>query len=204
MRIIDAQYIKSLVTSSYETFDNLPEICFIGRSNVGKSSLINSLANRKVARTSSRPGATRMINIYKIFYDLEGNRGGAIFSDFPGFGYARVSQSMALEWQKMIEGYLKKNDMIKDIVWLLDIRRDFDELDEMLLEWLLSEKLPFTPVLTKVDKETQGNIAKKKRSYEQFFDGRKARLFSAKTGFGKKELLDHIRAALEEDNPVSP
>jgi len=204
MRIIDAQYIKSLVSSSYETFDDLREICFIGRSNVGKSSLINALATQKVARTSSRPGATRMINIYRIFYDFQEKRGGAIFSDFPGFGYARVSRSMALEWQRMIEGYLKKNDRIRDIVWLLDIRRDFDNLDEMLLEWLIAEELPFTPVLTKVDKETQGNIAKKKRSYEQFFDGRKARLFSAKTGFGKKELLEHIGAALEEDNFVRP
>lgn len=197
IKIINARYIKSIASvQKLEQEGDVPEISFVGRSNVGKSSLINTLTNHKIARTSSRPGATRMINIYKITYDFGADRGNAIFSDFPGFGYARVSRTMALEWQKMIEGYLKKNSMIKDIIWLLDIRRNFDGLDEMLLEWLLSEKLPFTPVLTKVDKETQKNIAKKKQEYEKFFEGTKARLFSAKTGFGKKDLLDHIGSAL--------
>ncbi|MBP7528032.1 MAG: ribosome biogenesis GTP-binding protein YsxC [Syntrophorhabdaceae bacterium] len=197
MRIIDSTYVKS-VSSPGEIIESMPEICFVGRSNVGKSSLINTLATQRVARTSSRPGATRMINIYKVLYEHQGRRDYMIFSDFPGFGFARVSRSMALDWQKMVEGYLSKNNRIRRIIWLLDVRREFDDLDQMLAEWLLSKQLPFTPVLTKIDKESQGNIAKKVRSYTQFFDGRKAHLFSARTGHGKKELLAHIELVLSE------
>lgn len=198
MRIIDAKYVKGVSSAAEVDFPDVAEICFIGRSNVGKSSLINALVTQSVARTSSRPGATRIINIYRVLYESQGRRNVVIFSDFPGFGYAKVSRTMALDWQKMVEGYLQRNDRIKSIIWLLDIRRDFDDLDEMLLEWLVSKELPFTPVLTKVDKETQGNIAKKVRSYERFFDGEKARLFSAKTGRGKRELLGHIRHIVQE------
>lgn len=196
MHIIDTKYIKSIATFNDAPPEAIPEISFVGRSNVGKSSLINTLVNQGVARTSSRPGATRMINIYKVLYELNGNRDYIVFSDFPGFGYAKVSRAMALDWQKMVEGYLLNNKRIKDIIWLLDIRREFDGLDEMLAEWLLSKQLYFTPVLTKVDKETQGNIAKKVRAYERFFDGRRAHLFSSRTGYGKRELLAHIDQVL--------
>lgn len=200
MRIIDTKYVKSVSSPAEVAFDSLSEICFVGRSNVGKSSLINALVNQRVARTSSRPGATKIINIFKVLYESLGKRDWIIFSDFPGFGYARVSRNMALDWQKMVEGYLTGNNRIKRIIWLLDVRREFDELDEMLAQWLFSKGLPFTPVLTKVDKESQGNIAKKVRSYEKFFDGRKALLFSSRTGYGKKELLGHILEVIKDED----
>ncbi len=194
MRIIDAQYVKGISSvRQLDIEDGVPEFSFIGRSNVGKSSLINTLVARRVARTSSRPGATQIINIYKVLYDSHGARGSMVFSDFPGFGYARVSRATAVGWQAMIEGYLEKNNRIRAVIWLLDVRRDFDALDEMMLEWLLSKELPFIGILTKVDKENQGNIARKVRSCEQFLNGKKAMLFSAKTGLGKKELLLHIQ-----------
>ena len=196
MRILEAKYIKGASSvRQLDLRDDIPEVSFIGRSNVGKSSLINALATQRVARTSSRPGATRIINIYNVLYESRGKRGTMLFSDFPGFGYAKVSRAMAVSWQGMVEGYLAKNNRIKAIIWLLDVRRDFDELDEMLLEWLLLKSLPFNPVLTKVDKENQSNISRKVRSYEQFF-GRKAMLFSARTGFGKKELLSYIEKTI--------
>ena len=197
MRIINAQYVKGVSSvRQVEHSGDVPEVSFIGRSNVGKSSLINALVAQRVARTSSRPGATRIINIYNVAYESQGKRGGMVFSDFPGFGYAKVSRAMALGWQEMIEGYLAGNDRIKAIVWLLDVRREFDELDEMLLEWLLLRRLPFTPVLTKIDKEAQGSIARKERSCAAFFDDRKTLLFSSRTGFGKKQLLQHIEAVI--------
>ena len=115
-----------------------------------------------------------------------------VFSDFPGFGYAKVSRATAVNWQGMVEGYLAKNNRIRAIIWLLDVRRDFDELDEMLLEWLILKDLPFSPILTKADKEKQGNISRKVRLFEEFFEGKKAILFSARTGLGKKELLTYI------------
>ncbi|MCK9228733.1 MAG: ribosome biogenesis GTP-binding protein YihA/YsxC [Syntrophorhabdaceae bacterium] len=197
MRILEAKYIKGASSvRQLDLRDDIPEVSFIGRSNVGKSSLINALATQRVARTSSRPGATRIINIYNVLYESRGKRGTMLFSDFPGFGYAKVSRAMAVSWQGMVEGYLAKNNRIKAIIWLLDVRRDFDELDEMLLEWLILKELPFSPILTKVDKENQGNISRKVRSFEQFFEGRKAILFSAKTGRGKKELLAYIDTAI--------
>lgn len=197
MRILEAKYIKGASSvRQLDLRDDIPEVSFIGRSNVGKSSLINALATQRVARTSSRPGATRIINIYNVLYESRGKRGTMLFSDFPGFGYAKVSRAMAVSWQGMVEGYLAKNNRIKAIIWLLDVRRDFDELDEMLLEWLILKELPFSPILTKVDKENQGNISRKVRSFEQFFEGRKAMLFSAKTGRGKKELLAYIDTAI--------
>lgn len=197
MRIINAQYVKG-VTSVRQVglAGDMPEVSFIGRSNVGKSSLINALVAQRVARTSSRPGATKIINIYNVVYESQGKRGGMVFSDFPGFGYAKVSRTTALNWQAMVEGYLASNDRIKAIIWLLDVRREFDELDEMLLEWLLLKDLPFSPILTKVDKENQGNVARKARSFEKFFVGRKAILFSARTGIGKKELLARIEKVI--------
>ena len=200
MRIIDAKYVKSVSSPGEVESDVMAEICFVGRSNVGKSSLINAIVTQRVARTSSRPGATRMINIYKVLCESQGKRDWVIFSDFPGFGYAKVSRDMALNWQKMVEAYLPGNDRIKRIIWLLDVRREFDDLDQMLVEWFLSERLPFTPVLTKVDKETQGNIARKMRSYERFFNGEKGLLFSSRTGYGKKELLAHLGQILRTEN----
>ena len=197
MRIINAQYVKGVSSvRQVEHSGDVPEVSFIGRSNVGKSSLINALVAQRVARTSSRPGATKIINIYNVAYESQGKRGAMVFSDFPGFGYAKVSRAMALGWQEMIEGYLAGNDRIKAIVWLLDVRREFDDLDEMMFEWLVSKELPFSPILTKVDKENQGNIARKVRSFEKFFPGRKAILFSARTGIGKKELLTYIEKAV--------
>jgi GTP-binding protein len=143
MRIIDTRYLKSVRTPEEAQVGDLPEISFVGRSNVGKSSLINALAAQRVARTSSRPGATRMINIYKVLYESKGRRGWAIFSDFPGFGYARVSREMARDWREMVEGYLLTNDRLRRIIWLFDVRRDPDDLDSMLVEWFLAKRLPF-------------------------------------------------------------
>ena len=193
MRIINAKYVKGASSVREAGLpDGMPEISFIGRSNVGKSSLINALVSQRVARTSSKPGATRIINIYAVQYESQGKRGDMAFSDFPGFGYARVSRAVALSWQGMVEGYLENNSRIRAIIWLLDVRRDFDDLDEMLLEWLLLKDLPFVPILTKADKENQSNISRKLRSFGQFFEGHKPLLFSAKTGIGKRELLAYL------------
>ena len=105
MRILEAKYIKGASSvRQLDLRDDIPEVSFIGRSNVGKSSLINALATQRVARTSSRPGATRIINIYNVLYESRGKRGTMLFSDFPGFGYAKVSRAMAVSWQGMVEG----------------------------------------------------------------------------------------------------
>ncbi len=192
MRVLNAEFTKSIVTFKQAIGDSMPEICFVGRSNVGKSSMINSLAGQKIARTSSTPGATRVINIFKAHYESEGERKDIIFSDFPGFGYSKVSRAESQNWKKMIEEYIMKNNNIKKIVWLFDIRREIDPLDTMLVEWFYNNKLKFCLVLTKSDKEKQGNLARKKQFFSEYLKGIPVFLFSSKTGKGKKELLTYI------------
>jgi GTP-binding protein len=197
MRILNAEFVKSIV--SYEETNNGPltEVCFIGRSNVGKSSMINSLVARKIARTSSSPGATKLINIFTIAYESGMVKKSVCFSDFPGFGFSRVSRSVSQSWQAMIENYILKNKKIRTIIWLFDIRREIDELDEMLIEWLLENNLNFCVVLTKCDKETQGAIVKKKRLFETYLKNRHVFTYSSKTGLGKKEILSYMAKAVE-------
>lgn len=197
MRILNAEFVKSIAV--YEAADNdfLPEICFIGRSNVGKSSMINSIVARKVARTSSTPGATKLINVFNITYESKMIKKSVCFSDFPGFGFSRVSKAVSQGWQTMIENYILKNKKIRTIIWLFDIRREIDELDEMLIEWLFENNLNFCLVLTKCDKETQGAIIKKKRLIEGYLKNRHVFTYSSKTGLGKKEILSYMASAIE-------
>ncbi len=192
VKILNAKYLKSVTSPDRSLRGKVLEVSFVGRSNVGKSSMINSLAMRKIAKTSSTPGATRLINLYLIEYEHKGARQQAIFSDFPGFGYAKVSKSMQKDWQKMIEGYIERNKEIQKIIWVYDVRREPDRLDEMLLEWFLDRELPFSIALTKTDKESRGFAANKKRLFKQYIKKGEILTFSAKTGEGRKELLEHI------------
>jgi GTP-binding protein len=197
MRILNAEFVKSIVVYEETNDDLLPEVCFIGRSNVGKSSMINSLVARKIARTSSTPGATKLINIFTITYESEMVKKSVCFSDFPGFGFSKVSRAVSQNWQTMIENYILRNKKIRTIIWLFDIRREIDELDEMLIEWLLENNLNFCVVLTKSDKETQSVIAKKKRLFETYLKNRHVFTYSSKTGLGKKEILSYMVNAIE-------
>lgn len=197
MRILNAEFVKSIVVYEEEISDLLPEVCFIGRSNVGKSSMINSLVARKIARTSSTPGATKLINIFTISYESGMEKKTVRFSDFPGFGFSRVSRAVSQSWQAMIENYILKNKKIRTIIWLFDIRRKIDELDEMLVEWLLENNLNFCVVLTKCDKETQSAIAKKKRLFDGYLKNRHVFTYSSKTGLGKKEILSYMANAVK-------
>ncbi len=193
MKILGAQYLKSVTSPDRSLQGKMSEISFVGRSNVGKSSMINSLAMRKIAKTSSTPGATRLINLYLIDYEHMSGREQVIFSDFPGFGYSKVSKAMQQGWQKMIEGYIEGNREIQRIIWVYDVRREPDHLDEMLLEWFFDRKLPFSVVLTKTDKESRGYAANKKRLFKEYVkEDIEILIFSAKTGEGRKELLAHI------------
>ncbi|HNS16132.1 MAG TPA: ribosome biogenesis GTP-binding protein YihA/YsxC [Syntrophorhabdaceae bacterium] len=199
MKILGARYLKSVTSPDRSLQGKMPEISFVGRSNVGKSSMINSLAMRKIAKTSSTPGATKLVNLYQIDYESGGKRQQIIFSDFPGFGYSKVSKAMQQGWQKMIEGYIEGNNAIQRIIWVYDVRREPDDLDDMLLEWFFDRKLPFSVVLTKTDKESRSYAANKKRLFRQYVKKDiEILIFSAKTGEGRKELLAHILDAESE------
>jgi GTP-binding protein len=196
MRIVDAAFIKSITEISQRKGVTGSEICFVGRSNVGKSSLLNSLTMRKVARTGSTPGATRLINLYGIKADMEGKRRDVVFSDFPGFGYSKVAKTVYQNWQQMIENYMVGNEAIRLVVWAFDVRRDMDDLDRMLLDWLRSNRLPFSLVLTKADKEGRGRNLQKKLTLQRLIGDEEILVVSAKEGLGRKELLGLIARSL--------
>jgi GTP-binding protein len=197
MRIIDAAFVRSVTGMGQRShLAPLPEVCFVGRSNVGKSSLLNTLAARKIARTGATPGVTRLINLYAITWEGEGTRGRAIFSDFPGFGYSKVSQGVYEGWQAMVEGYMAGNGSIRRVLWVFDVRRELDRLDGMLLEWLRARGLGFSLVLTKADKVTRGAARERQRNFQRILGQEEVFVFSSKDGYGRKEVLFHMARAL--------
>jgi GTP-binding protein len=197
VRILNAEYLKGIKNVRHRGDAGEAEICFIGRSNVGKSSMINKLLLRQIARTSSTPGATRLINLYKVHYETQNARRLMIFSDFPGFGYAKVAKSTYSEWEKMIEGYIAGNSLIRRIIWIFDVRRDFDSLDEMVLAWLEGLGLPFSLVLTKTDKESRDFGIRKRALLGRYVSPDEIFLFSSREGTGRKELLTCIAESVE-------
>jgi GTP-binding protein len=180
-----------------------PEIAFLGRSNVGKSSLINSLVNRKaLARTSKAPGRTRAIHWYR----LEGDGEECLFVDLPGYGYARVAREIReTEWAKLIETYLHSDRPLCLAVQLLDIRRDGPTpLDEQMIAWLRSRELPAVYVLTKADKLSRLRRAEAVRTFARKLGLRSHEqpiAYSATTGEGKPELWSWIDAGIRGASP---
>ena len=146
MIIKDAEFVISLGKNSKFFNETLPEVAFVGRSNVGKSSLINFLVNRKgLAKTGATPGRTRLINYFKInnaFYLV----------DLPGYGFAKGSKQEQQEWKKLIEAYFQNSKQLKLVCVLLDIRRDVSELDMQMISYLYSYSIPFIVIITKADK----------------------------------------------------
>lgn len=146
MKILSADFVKSAFTSKDYPPDDLPEVAFAGKSNVGKSSLINSLVNRRnLAHTSSTPGRTQSLNFYLI------NR-RFMFVDLPGYGFAHVSKDTKKSWKPMVEAYLKGRKTLRLVVVILDSRRVPHQDDLNLISWLRHRALPVLVVLTKIDK----------------------------------------------------
>jgi GTP-binding protein len=132
-----------------------PEIAFAGRSNVGKSSLINCLLNRKgLVRTSSTPGRTQLLNFFSINEAL-------YFVDLPGYGFARAPRAEREKWQPMVHGYLRGRSTLQAVVWLLDVRREPSREDLQFLDWLEESEIPTIPVITKVDKVSRNELGRR-------------------------------------------
>ncbi len=186
---MDAAFLKSAFDESQYPPADKTEVAFAGRSNVGKSSLLNTLVNRKnLARTSSTPGRTQALNFFRVNDRL-------IFVDLPGYGYARVSREVKKSWRGMVETYLRNRPNLKAVVVILDIRRDLEEDDRSLMEWLKQEGKNVLPVLTKIDRLTRRERESRARKMESDLSGivsQKPILFSAKTGEGRKEIWDRF------------
>jgi GTP-binding protein len=190
MIIKSADFITSAVKPGQYPPPERPEIAFAGRSNVGKSSLINCLVNRKrLVKTSSTPGRTQLINFFSI---------NAAFNlvDLPGYGYARVPEKIRRQWGPMVERYLSSRTSLEGVVLLMDIRRTPGAEEGNLLDWLQDHQIPCLPVLTKADKLSKTKQKKQNQAIAGHLnlDPEDLILFSAKTRLGK----DKIWAAIEE------
>ena len=154
MKIHSAEFLLSASTTRQFPATTLPEIAFAGRSNVGKSTLINSLLNRKkLVKTSATPGKTQLINFFKVndqFY----------FVDLPGYGYAKVPESVRRKWQNLVEAYLSERETLRNVVLIIDCRHNPTVQDRQLLEWLEYYQRPSLIVASKIDKLKRGQVQK--------------------------------------------
>jgi len=194
MKIISAQFVKSAVWPPQYPPASMPEIAFVGRSNVGKSSLINTIVGRKnLAKTSNTPGRTQLINFFVINETLS-------FVDLPGYGYAKVSQSVKKDWGEMIEIYLQERQSLAMVILILDIRRDPSDEDLSLRDWLENYRIPYLYILTKADKLSNNQAINRRRIIEKKLHisaGIKPILFSATTQKGKSEIWQALDAHLQ-------
>jgi GTP-binding protein len=168
----------------------LPEIAFIGRSNVGKSSLLNALVGQPIARVSGSPGKTTLLNAYRLpdFYLV----------DLPGYGFAKAGKSARAGYRRLITGYLRQRARVAGVVWLLDARHDPSKDDREIQEILVQSGRPVLPVLTKADKLTRSRQAGRARDLAAALglDTEQVQLSSSKTRLGVAELAESILAAI--------
>ena len=173
-----------------------PEIAFAGKSNVGKSSLINGLMNRKsLARTSSQPGKTQTINFYNV-------NNAIYFVDLPGYGYARANENVKAQWGKMIERYLHVSQQLKQVFLLVDIRHAPSENDRMMYDWILKSGYEPVIIATKLDKIKRSQRQNQMRQIRSAFgmaEQNRIIPFSAQTKEGREEIYGVLDRILEED-----
>jgi len=193
MKIISAEFIKSATKPSEYPLEKFPEVAIAGKSNVGKSSLINALVNRKnLAKTSSSPGRTQMINFFRV-------DGRLSLVDLPGYGYAKVPLEIRKTWKPMVESYLQTRPEIRLVILIMDARRGASADDLALLDWLDYHNIPSLIVLTKADKLSQIERARQKKALvgSPLLSGKTISFFSAMTGEGRDELWRLIQKACE-------
>ncbi len=189
------EFLKSAVEPKDYPPPNKPEIAVVGRSNVGKSSLINAIFKRSIAKVSSNPGKTRLINFFQLNDKI-------YFVDLPGYGYAAVSKKEREKWKNMIEKYFYNRENLNLVLLLVDSRYKPTNLDILMKEWLESLDIPYVIVATKADKLNQSEKAKAKKIIRETLElDLQIPIFltSAKEGTGIKELVSYILSKVDEN-----
>ena len=198
MIIKSSEFITSAVKPSQYPGTDLPEIAFAGRSNVGKSSLINGLINRKrLVKTSSTPGRTQLVNFFMI-------NSAFVFVDLPGYGYAKVPISVKKTWGPMIETYLSTRETLQGVVLIMDLRRTPGLEELKFIDWLNHYDIPVILVLTKADKLSKTKQIKQVIAISKTLsiDKNSLILFSTKTRLGKEKVWDGIKNLLNADPKI--
>jgi GTP-binding protein len=191
VRISSARFVKSAKQANDFPKDRKPEIAFCGRSNSGKSSLLNALTNSQgLARTSSSPGRTQLINFFLV-------DGQTYYVDLPGYGYAKVPKGIRDTWGEMVEGYLRNREPLKLAIMLVDSRIPPTDSDQTMKEWLDHFGIPNLVVLTKSDKISRNELTKAQKICAETLQTKEIIAFSAITGFGKEAVLKKIRDAID-------
>ena len=188
----DVSFLKSVFDLKQLPNPDMPEIAFAGRSNVGKSSLINRLIKRKnLVKTSGKPGKTQSLNFFLLDNSL-------YLVDLPGYGYAKVSKKMQASWQTLITGYLESRENLKCVIVIIDLRHAMKIVDLQLVDWLRSRGVPFLLVYTKADKLSANQRSKNGAILDAGFGVSTSEriLFSAKTGMGRDSLIQSLDSFL--------
>lgn len=207
MRVL-SRFLAAATDAAHFPAPSVPEIAFLGRSNVGKSSVINSLVGTKLARTSSTPGRTRSINFFEIRWPGK-PRPEMIFADLPGYGYAKLSREISQEWPKFIEPYLNHRPTLALCVALVDVNVPPQDSDRRLLDFLNATGREFLLVGTKSDRLSNNQLQNALRALGDQYPSARLLPYSAKTGAGRDELWKQIRQVAQqspagEASPTTP
>ncbi|MFZ1940339.1 MAG: ribosome biogenesis GTP-binding protein YihA/YsxC [Terracidiphilus sp.] len=190
---LKAQFLLSALSAAQFPAPGVPEIAFLGRSNVGKSSLLNALVGAATARVSSTPGRTRAINFFLV--SEERPAGKMIFADLPGYGYAKISKSISASWAGFIEPYLADRATLAFCVCLIDANVPAQESDKQLLDWLRAADREFIVVATKIDRLSGNERKRNLAALRESFEVDDILPVSAKTGHGIKALWARLQDA---------
>jgi len=191
---VSAQFMLSAMDAAHFPKPGPPEVAFLGRSNVGKSSLINSLLGEKLAKTSSTPGRTRSINFFAV---RRAGRSGPelLFADLPGYGYAKLSKEISAEWPKFIEPYLEQRETLALSIVLVDTNIPPQDKDAQLVDWLKFHQRPFVIIGTKADRISNNTLSNSLRALKTAFGIEDVLPYSTKTGAGRNDLWRRIGGA---------
>ncbi len=191
MRIL-ARFLASATGADHFPAPSLPEVAFLGRSNVGKSSVINTLVGTKLARTSSTPGRTRSINFFEVRWPGR-PRPEVIFADLPGYGYAKLSREISQEWPKFIEPYLNERPTLALCMALVDVNVPPQDSDRQLLDFLNASGRDFLLIATKSDRLSNNQLQNALKGLAEAYPSAPVIPFSAKTGAGRDQVWNKIR-----------